>query len=407
MTGQAVVLDPKEPGFWQDPYEQYARIRSDAPVHRLRVGPWVVGRWHDVRTVLKSSAMSVEDRHAPPVARLRDLASRVRSGRAAPYSSCMLLRDPPAHTRLRVATQAAFSSVSHDTFAANARSAVDRLLDLASSSSEPVDLIAAFASPLPLHLISETLGLPDQTGWADLHALTETVSSILDPVAAVTRARQIADAAEELNAVIAEAVAWKRSHPGADPITMLIAAHDRAELDAEELIDSIGLLLLAGHETTINLIGNGVNALLDEPDQLARLHDEPELIGNSIEEILRYDSPVQFSRRIATRPIRVGDVDLQAGDFVLAAIGSANRDSSVFGPDAHRLVVSRETARHHLSFGGGAHTCFGTSLARLQGRIALGELVRRFPRIERSGLPTHRQELVLRGLKSLPVRLLA
>jgi cytochrome P450 len=187
---------------------------------------------------------------------------------------------------------------------------------------------------------------------------------------------------------------------------MIAAEEEGDRLSTEELVAQVILLFVAGHETTVNLIGNGTLALLRNPDQLARLHAEPGLIGNAIDELLRYDSPVQFSRRITLEPIEIGGQRIEPGNLVFTVLGSANHDHDHFGPDADRLDLSRRDAPHNVSFGGGIHHCLGAVLARTEARLAIGSLVQRFPKITRTtGSPAWNGRIVLRGLDELPVTL--
>jgi len=199
-------------------------------------------------------------------------------------------------------------------------------------------------------------------------------------------------------------IAWKRDNPADDLLTALIAAeHDGDRLTEDELVAQVLLLYVAGHETTVNLIGNGAIALLRNPDQLALLRARPDLAANAVEEFLRYDSPVQQSRRITVAPHTVGGREIPAGVFVIAGLASANRDERHFGPDANELRIDREEARTHVSFGAGPHHCLGAALARLEGRLALGKLVTRFPNLSLDGDVEWNGRLNLRGAAKLPV----
>jgi cytochrome P450 len=202
-----------------------------------------------------------------------------------------------------------------------------------------------------------------------------------------------------------EAIDWKRGlGDQGDLLSALILAEDDGDvLTDDELVDNVMLLYLAGHETTVNLIGNGVNALMANRDQLQALVADPALDVNAVEELLRFDSPVQFSRRIALEPIEVRDITVQPGELILTCLGAANRDPEKFGPDAAQLDLRRADAREHVSFGSGVHHCLGAALARLEGQEAIGRLVRRFPDLEPAGPPTHNGRLILRGLDELPV----
>jgi cytochrome P450 len=209
-----------------------------------------------------------------------------------------------------------------------------------------------------------------------------------------------------MQAHVQDMLAWKRDHPADDLLTGLLAAEDEGDRLSEiELLDQVLLLYDAGHETTVNLIGNATLALLRHPDQLARLRADPELDGGAVEELLRYDSPVQFSRRITIADLDVDGTTIPAGTFTLTCLGSANHDEARWGPTADELDITRADAGQHMSFGNGIHHCLGSSLARTEAQVAIGALVRRFPDLALAGEPERNGRVVLRGLESLPVTL--
>jgi cytochrome P450 len=254
-------------------------------------------------------------------------------------------------------------------------------------------------------VIAEMLGTPP-ADHERIRQLSGTIVRSLEPVADPDLVAAIAAADAELTQIAGEMIAWKRAHPAGDLLTALINAEDDGDvLDDEELIAQTLLLYIAGHETTVNLIAGGTLALLRYPDQLALLREDPGLTGNAVEELLRYDSPVQASRRITLEPVTIGGVDIPAGSFVMASLGSANRDESFWGPDAAELRLDRENARQHVSFGAGPHHCLGASLARLEASIALGQLAARFPRLALDGDVTWNGRITLRGPAHLPVAL--
>ena len=283
---------------------------------------------------------------------------------------------------------------------------MDAILDDLAGRGEPIDLISELAFPLPFAVINEMLGMPEGGDTVQLRAWSHTITQVLDPLLAMQHPDEIIDASVNMRGVIAEAIAWKRTRDDDDILTAMIEAEEDGEqLTDAELLENVMLLFLAGHETTVNLIGNGTNALLDHPDELRRLIADPSLDANAVEELLRFDSPVQFSRRIALEPLEVAGTDIAPNELVMTCLGAANRDPRKFGPDADQLRLDRPDAREHVSFGSGVHHCLGAALARLEGQEALGRLVRRFPDIERAGTPTHNQRIVLRGYDDLPVSL--
>jgi cytochrome P450 len=232
------------------------------------------------------------------------------------------------------------------------------------------------------------------------HAITKT----LDPILAPEDVKEAFTASRAMSDHLDEVVTWKRAHPADDLLTGLVEAEsDGDRLSPEELRDQVVLLYIAGHETTVNLIGNGVQALLRHPDQLRRWRDDPGLDATAVDECLRYDAPVQMSRRVAMQDLEVAGHAIPAGTLVMTHLASANRDPAKWGPTADRFDVGRPDASQHLTFGSGIHFCLGAALARLEGQVAMGTLIRRFPRLEQAGEPVGNGRITLRGLDSLPV----
>jgi cytochrome P450 len=250
------------------------------------------------------------------------------------------------------------------------------------------------------------LGMPD-SDHDQMRDWAHTLTLGLEPLLAQQHVEEILDASDHMTEHVLDAIEWKRAHPGDDLLSALIAAEDHGDvLTQAELLDQVILLYVAGHETTVNLIGNGTLALLRNRAQLERWHANPSLDANAIDELLRYDAPVQFSRRITTSPLELRGQNIEQGVFVLACLASANRDPLHWGADADTLDLGRAGAAQHVAFGSGIHHCLGAALARLEGRVALGTLVRRFPRMElATDRPAWNGRLVLRGLDELPVEL--
>jgi cytochrome P450 len=250
------------------------------------------------------------------------------------------------------------------------------------------------------------LGMPAHIGDPNqLREWSGTMVRSLEPPSDLDLLRRIAEAAELMRAHLMEVILWKRSNPGDDMLSALIAAEEQGDtLSDEELLEQLALLFIAGHETTVNLIGNGTLALLGHPDQLARLREgDADLDAAAAEELLRYDSPVQMTRRITLTDVEVGGSVIPKGAFVMCSLASSNRDEAHFGPDAASVDLTRADAREHLAFGGGAHYCLGAALARLEGSVAMGSLARRFPDIALAGEPEWNGRINLRGLEHLPV----
>ena len=404
-----VMFNPFEPGFFDQPYEQYARVRAADPVHLSAIDNWMLFGYDDCFTLLRDPHLSVEDGKAQAINpdggrdRFAELRAAYPDIEPGPPPRGILNIDPPDHTRIRKLMSKVFTPKRVSELRPKIQQLVDDALDAVAPAGE-MDVIADLAFPLPFTVISEMLGMPD----ADRDLLRDwshTVVKTLDPILTVEEGRDAMIAGQHLDEHCAAAIEWKRANPGDDLLTELIhAEEDGHSLSAEELQDQVSLLFVAGHETTVNLIGNGSLALLRNRDQLDLLRRDPSLDVNAVDELLRYDSPVQFSRRIVLQDHRIGDIEIEAGRFVMTCLGSANHDPSVFGEDADELNLRRANPGRHLSFGSGVHHCLGASLARLEAQVALGTLVRRFDALElATDAPAWNNRIVLRGLDSLPV----
>jgi cytochrome P450 len=316
----------------------------------------------------------------------------------------MLDRDPPDHTRLRRLVSKAFTPRAVQALQPRITEVVDGMLDAAEARGR-VDLVDALAFPLPFAVIAEMLGTP-ATDHERIRQLSGTVVHSMEPIIDPAMVSAIADADAELTQIAAGMIAWKRANPADDLLTALINAEDDGDvLNDDELIAQTLLLYVAGHETTVSLIAGGTLALLRHPAQFARLRSDPGLVTGAVEELLRYDCPVQASRRITLEPVSIQDVRIPAGAYVMASLASANRDEGFWGPDAAELRLDRENARQHVSFGGGPHHCLGASLARLEASIAIGRLTARFPDLALDGEVSWNGRVILRGPARLPVSL--
>lgn len=401
MSEVAVAYNPFEPGFAADPYPQYRMLRTSDPVHRSPLGIWLLFRHEDVLRFLRDPALSVEDRHAHPTP-LRALSESVMGEEANRGSEAMLHRDPPDHTRLRRLVSKAFTPRVVEGLRPRIQQLVDEALDQADEAGG-LEAIGQFAFPLPFAVISELLGMPE-TDTDKLREWSGLLVRTLEPVVDPDTLRAIADAGVSMRELVTDAIAWKRRNPADDMLSALIAAEEHGDvLSDDELADQVGLLYIAGHETTVNLIGNGLLALLMHEDQLTRLRAEPDLVTVAIDELLRYDSPVQMSRRITLDEVEVGGKVIEPGGFVVLVLGAANRDPEQWGDTAEQLDLSREGAHGHVSFGGGSHYCLGAALARLEAQVALGTIVDRFPTLHLDGAPEWNGRINLRGPQRLPV----
>jgi cytochrome P450 len=403
-----VMLNPFEPGFFDDPYAQYKLVREQDPVHFSPIGAIALFRYEDVHHVLRDPSLSVQEDNMLPLEANPDpdIAAMLEE-RNARGSHNMLNLDPPDHHRLRRLVSKVFTPRTVEELRPRIEQLVDEHLDVAVSVGGDVDLIAALAFPLPFVVISEMLGMPEGRDRAQLREWSGAIVKTFDPI--LTREEILAsfDAIDNVEAYISEVVAWKRENPGTDLLSALVAAeHEGDRLSQEELIEQVILLYVAGHETTVNLIGNGMLALLRNRDQLDLLVADPTVDPTFVDELLRYDSPVQMSRRITVAPYEIGGKSIAPGSIVMTCLGSANRDPAKWGETADVLDLRRADARDQMSFGGGFHSCLGAHLARLEAQVALTRLVRRFPGVELAvDNPEHNGRIVLRGLAELPVTL--
>jgi cytochrome P450 len=414
QTGTQNGLGLFDPAVRADPYPAYRRLRETAPVSRGPAGIWVLARHADCSRLLRDPRFG----HAEPSDMIQHpLFSTRRQVGSIPLVDengvpvlSFLIRNPPDHTRMRKLVSKAFTPRMVARLAPRIEEVVDDLLDRALTAEREhgdggVDLIAALAYPLPVTIISELLGVPAD----DHHRFQEWSHAMargLDPdflLPPEVRERQMA-ARAEFAEYFRDLANRRRSDPGDDLLSGLVEVEERGDtLTEQELIVTCILLLIAGHETTVNLIGNGTLALLRNPDALAEFRANPLVAPNAIEELLRYDSPVQLTTRMALTDAEVDGQPVARGEVALALIGAANRDPDTYA-DPDRLDLHRETTRH-LAFGQGIHFCLGAPLARLEGQIALTRLLERAPGLRLAGEPVWKENVVLRGLERLPVRL--
>ena len=381
------------PLLQRDPYPFYEQLRRSGPVvWAPSLERWLVTGHPEVVEVLRDERFSADRR------KWRGFEPVVEPGREGARS--MLVVDPPDHTRLRTLVQKAFTPRVVERLRPRIEALVKEALDEAEARGS-MDLVADLAYPLPVTVIAELLGVPVEDRSA-FRRWSDALVGALDPVALTDRRSAVLAARDALHAYLERVVAERRAAPRDDLISRLVEAEEQGDrLSGPELLAMGVLLLVAGHETTVNLIGNGINALLAHPDQLARLRDEPELIEPAVEELLRYDSPVQLTGRVALEELELGGRRVEPGQMLMLLLGAANRDPRVFA-EPERLDLGRDP-NPHLAFGRGIHFCLGAPLARLEGQIAIGELVRRFPTLRPAGAPERRPTVTLRGFASLPL----
>src|SRR4051794_2660149 len=398
----AVAYNPFDPAFAQDPYQQYEALREADPVHQSPFGIWLLFRYDDVLRFLRDPSLSVEDANANPTV-FDQMIDEVMGDRDREQGTrAMLNRDPPDHTRLRKLVSKAFTPRTIERLRPRVQEIVDESLDKAADAGQ-MELMRDYAFQLPFTVISEMLGMPP-TDADQLREWSGTLVRTLEPVIDPAVLHDIADAGEHMRELLVENIAWKRANPADDMLTALIQAEENGDmLSDDELLEQVMLIYIAGHETTVNLIGNGMLALLRNGDELKRLREDPSLDANAVEELLRYDPPVQMTRRVTLTDVDVGGKVIPNGTFAVCGLASSNRDEAHFGPTAAKVDLGRPNAKEHLAFGGGAHYCLGAALARLEGQVAIGSLVRRFPTIVPTAEPEWNGRLNLRGLEKLPL----
>lgn len=388
-TGLDTLFDP---ATRPDPYPVLHELRRTSPRPALDGAMIVVGDYQQCDRVLRDLLVSSD--------RTR---SRMASG-PPPRRPSFLMLDPPDHTRLRRLVSTAFTPRVVAGLEPRIQAVLDELLG-AAAGKDSLEVVGDLAYPLPVRIISELLGVPadDQDRFREW---SRRLARTLEPPVAASRPDDEAaaeDARAEFNDYFRSLIERRRRRPGVDLLSRLIAVEEQGEqLDEDELLATCVLLLVAGHETTANLIANGVLALLRHPDQLAALRGEPALVGSAVEEVLRYDPPVQLTTRVARGPLRVGSLDVEPDTLVLLLLAAANRDPAQFRePD--RFDITR-AAPHHLAFAAGPHFCLGASLARLEARLALRAIAERVdaPVLDEASL-SYRPHVNLRGPERLVV----
>jgi cytochrome P450 len=389
-----------------DPFPLFAEVRALGPVHHVTLADghdaWLVVGYDEARIALNHPLLS-KDMHAA----LATGDGVVAEGLPGPaFARHMLSVDPPDHTRLRRLVSSAFTPRHVEELRPRVQGIVDDLLDemAAAGPGARIDLVAAFAFPLPFTVICELLGVPEP----DRGALGRGLTAMLVPTSTDEEHARAKEASDGVVAMLEALVETKQQAPGDDLVSGLITARDGEErLNTQELLSTIFQLIVAGHDTTASFIGNSVVALLRNPEELDRLRSDPDVFPAALEELLRYDAPVPHSTfRFAAQAVELGEMTIPAGAQVIISLAAADRDAGQYA-DPDVLDLDRAEARH-LSFGHGIHHCLGAPLARLEGHLALGTLLRRFPELRLAVSPDelrwgHGDGLVLRGLTELPV----
>lgn len=393
---RAFDLRALDAAFLDDPYPTYALLRQYDPVHRGPDGSYFLTRYDDVMAVYRGHAFSSD----------KKAEFKPKYGQSPLYThhtTSLVFNDPPLHTRVRKLLAPAFTPRALGVLEPRFTALVDGLLDAAEMRGS-MDLIADFAAALPVEIIGDMLGVP-RADRGPLRGWSLAILGALEPVLTPEAERGGNQSVADFSAYLRDLIRERRANPRADDVlTALIAGTvDGEAMNETELIHNCIFLLNAGHETTSNLIGNGVAALLDNPAERAKLQDNPALIETAVEEFLRYESSNQLGNRRATKDVEIGGETLKAGSFITLGIGAANRDPAQF-PDPDKLDIAR-TPNRHLAFGAGAHACAGMTLARMEGRIAIGRLLRRFPNLRGAGAPIRGGRARFRGYLSYPLAL--
>ena len=397
----APLFNPLAPEFIRDPYPHYARLRTTDPMHLTPLGMYVASRHAEASLVMRDKRFGkdyperTKRRYGP------DIMSEpiFRS-----FSLTMLQQDPPDHTRLRGLVVKAFTARRVEDMRPRIQQIVDETLDRLIPQGK-MELIEDFAFRLPVTIICDMLGIPEEHREL-FYTGSRNSGRILEPVPLSPEEIKQGNATNAMTEMYFQQLfELRRKNPGDDLTTQLVQAEeDGSKLSNEELVANIVLLFGAGHETTVNLIGNGLLALHRNPDQLALLKANPALITNAIEEFLRYDSSVQMTGRVALEDIDdLGGKKIPKGESVICLLGSANHDPAVYPDRPDSLDITRPKIRP-LSFGGGIHLCLGAQLARLEAEVAIATLLRRLPDLKLDNVenPEWRPSFVLRGLKQLP-----
>jgi cytochrome P450 len=383
--------------FLDDPYPVYRALRDDDPVHQCPDGSYFLTRHDDVLAVYRDHARFSSDKKLDFKPAFGDSALFEH------HTTSLVFNDAPYHTRVRSLLAPAFTPRALEELRPRVEAFVDARLEAIAAQGD-FDVIADFASPLPVQLIGDMLGIPE-SDRTPLRDWSLAILGALEPTLSPEGFEAGCRAVEDFKTFLKDLIDYRRTHPAPGGQGEILSKLIEAEWDGErlseiELYHNCIFLLNAGHETTTNLIGNGIETLFRYPAEHARLRADPTLIRSAVEEMLRFESSNQLGNRRATEAATIGDKAIPAGGYVHLCIGAANRDPAHF-PDPDRFDISRRPNRH-LAFGNGVHTCAGAALARMEGQVAIGKLVARFPDLRPSGEPTRGGRIRFRGFLQLP-----
>jgi cytochrome P450 len=392
-----IKFNPFIPEFYVNPYPTYHRLQVEDPVHLSSIGAWVITRYADVAKALRDPRLSSKPSEISSYSNRQESNSPVASF----ISDILFFRDPPDHTRLRKLVGKVFNSRVVEEMRTRIQEIVNELINQIEDKGT-LDIVADLARPLPVTVIARILGIPPEERNR-LKQWSHWLSYIFDPMKTSNVSQQLNQSILEFRDYLTYLIAKRRQHPQNDLISALIQARDEHDkLSEEELLVTCMLLFVSGEETTVNLIGNGMLSLLCHPDQLEKLRQNPSLIQSAVEELLRYESPLQICGRTAIENLEIGGKLIKKGPPVFLILGAANRDPAQFhNPD--QLDITR-SENNHFAFGDGIHYCLGSVLARTQGQMAINTLVQRLPHLKlQTDQLEWRENIFLRGLKSLPV----
>jgi cytochrome P450 len=397
-----VVFNPFAPELRTNPYPTYKALRDEDPVHWNQImQTWIITRYDDVFAVLRDQARFSSDRTRATNPFIQQMESYRQASGPVGRTPTMLSIDPPAHTRMRNLVNKAFTPRAVERIRPHIQEITDELLDALPDNGR-LDVIADLAIPLPVIVIAELLGVPVAErerfkAWSS--DIASTLAGPFQPADVLDRAQR---SANDLADYFREKLNERRSAPRDDLLSALLQAEEQGDLLSEdELLATCILLLVAGNETTTNLIANGILALIQHPEELQRLQADPSLIGGAVEEILRFDGPAQLTSRVATESVKMRGKQIEPGQVIIVSLGAANRDPAQF-PDPDRLIISREPNRH-LAFGFGIHYCLGAPLAVAEAQVAINTLLRRYPDPSLASEPQWGASFILRGLKQLEI----
>jgi cytochrome P450 len=394
------VFNPFDPAFRANPYPYYDALRFNEPVHTTAFGMVVLTRYDDVSTTLKSADFSRDIEKYSTQASSE--ARQARRDRQESRTKSILNLDPPDHTRLRRIVSKSFTPSAMERLRPRIQQLVDKVLDHAQDAGQ-FELIDDLAFPVPFQVISDLLDMPTDRS-VELREWSQIITNSLEPTATDEELVRSEDAIAQLVPYLTTIIEHRRKHLSDDMLSSLITAEESGEqMTTEELMAFVVLLYIAGHETTVNLIGNGTLALLNNPEQQSVVHNNG-LTNSHIDELLRFDGPVQHTVRVPLVPVHYmvdnEQITVQPGTMVLTSLGGANHDPSMF-LYPNDLQLNRPNSNRHMAFASGIHYCLGASLAKLETEIAIGSLIKRFEKIEIIGTPSWRDRLTIRGVNQL------